>query len=215
MNTITKTLLLIILFAQFACKGQISETIETNLPTSNNVERKIPDSLKVLKQEKIVFRNEELEVYETINRSKIKIYDSLWNQTLVGLATVNQNATSEYKKFGLDFATVCYCDSPSIYLNNTNKIVYFFNYCASFSEVKDSERCFRYSIHSSEEKAGSLILSLDSNLVLYITPIHDLNLFQIQLEGSLPKNYIGSELKQLFTSQPDKFVQYDCGDFDG
>ena len=64
-------------------------------------------------------------------------FESLFNHKLSGLSVIDENVIDPYKKYGLDFSTICFCNSPSIYIDTKNKNFIVFNYCDSDLPLKN------------------------------------------------------------------------------
>ncbi len=165
----------------------------------------------------IVVLKKNSELFSQTDTTKNTHFDKIYNKKLVGLSEVNPKENNPYKKYGLDFASECYCDSPSMYIDTQKNEIIIFNYCEPEKEWKaESEKMYTYSITNSEFFDNSMILSTNNKLKFTIRILNQAkDLYQISIQGSLPKSYVGQQLKSIFTSKPSNFVQYDCGDFDG
>ncbi|UOU98485.1 hypothetical protein MUU74_00620 [Chryseobacterium daecheongense] len=142
-------------------------------------------------------------------------FNSLLNHKIVGLSIINEQMTNPYKKYGLDFSTVCYCNSPSMYIDAKSKELFIFNYCSSNNTINKIENKFTYKITKIDFVENKMIIMTSSNLKLTFQKKDKIPLFQIQIEGDFPTKYVGNDLKQIFTPEPHKFQKIDCGDFEG
>lgn len=65
------------------------------------------------------------------------------------------------KKYGLDFTTLCNCNSPSMYVSDTSKDLTIFNYCDDQADVKNK---FTSKITKLEVVNKKLVISTISGL---------------------------------------------------
>lgn len=157
-------------------------------------------------------KNEVKSHHKVLEQSKDQ-FSKLFNQKLVGLSIVNKNERDIYKKYGLDFLTVCNCDSPSLYIDKNQVTV--FNYCEN-DTLEAIKNTFTFKITETEITGNKIILTTNPYLKINVKQLNkDAELYQIKIEGDFPKEYVGNQLKTIFTTQPQKFIQYDCGDYDG
>ncbi|WP_310557109.1 hypothetical protein [Flavobacterium sp.] len=142
-------------------------------------------------------------------------FESLLNHKLTGLSIIDEKAYDPYKKYGLDFSIVCMCDSPSLYINTTSKELIIFNYCDSNKSISNVENKSIFKIEKIENKGNKLIIIATPNLKITCEGEGEVPVFKMLVEGDFPKEYVGSDLKKVFTSVPEKFQKEDCGDFGG
>lgn len=45
--------------------------------------------------------------------------------------------------------------------------------------------------------------------------MNEQQIFKLTIEGNIPTDYIGKEMKTYFTTHPEKFQKEDCGNFEG
>ena len=162
-----------------------------------------------------VFKSEEIvnKILMKENNS-LKGFESVVNKSLVGLSIINNNENDPYKKYGIDTSTICFCDSPSIYIDTFSKELVIFNYCdinKTINKLKDKEI---YKIHKIEVK-GNTLLIVTNSMKLSFEKIKNVPIYKMQLEGSFPKKNVGNDLKKIYTYEPAKFKKADCENFDG
>ena len=141
-------------------------------------------------------------------------FESLVNKKLTGLSLINKKAKVPYKKYGLDSSIVCMCDSPSLYINSSSNELIIFNYCASdliLKKIKDKTIC---KILKTEHQDNKLVITT-KNFKISFKKQSEIPLFQVAIDGNFPKEFVGSDLKIIFTTKPEKFYKEDCGDFQG
>ena len=141
-------------------------------------------------------------------------FESLVNKKLTGLSLINKKAKVPYKKYGLDSSIVCMCDSPSLYINSSSNELIIFNYCASdliLKKIKDKTIC---KILKTEHQDNKLVITT-KNFEISFKKQSEIPLFQVTIDGNFPKEFVGSDLKIIFTTKPEKFYKEDCGDFQG
>jgi len=142
-------------------------------------------------------------------------FSPLFNVQLTGLSTINSKEQDIYKKYGLDFSTLCNCNSPSIYLNKESKELIIFNYCDNEKPFKDIKNKYLFKIDKLEVIDDEMIVSND-NLELSFQKLEDGKIYQMKiLKGKFPNDFVGNDLKTFYTSQPEKFQKISCGDYDG
>lgn len=141
-------------------------------------------------------------------------FELLINHKLAGLSIIDEKAVNPFKKYGLNFSTVCVCDSPSMYIDLNSKELIIFNSCDLAKSVNNIENKIIFKIVKIKNEQNKLIIATP-NLKISFEKIDEVPIFKILVEGDFPKNYVGSDLKKVFTSEPDKFRKEDCGDFGG
>ncbi len=62
---------------------------------------------------------------------------------------------------------------------------------------------------------GNMTVTTDSNLHLTFTKIENFPIYEMTVKGNFPNKYVGTDLKNFFTTNPEKFSKVDCGDFGG
>ncbi|GAA0872263.1 hypothetical protein GCM10009117_14100 [Gangjinia marincola] len=151
-------------------------------------------------------------------KSKIAIppaFDEIVNKELVGISILNESNSDPYKKYGLDFETLCYCNTPSLLINKDDGNLIVFNYCDKESVPENSERIHILKIIEAKKMKASLYLKTESNVELYINKKTGIPIYQIIIDGPFPKEYVGNTIKENFTPEPEKFEKVSCKDFDG
>lgn len=148
------------------------------------------------------------------NESKSINNENLFNKKLVGLSVVNKKSKNPYKKYGLSFSTVCYCDSPAIYIDKNPQELIIFNYCESSKSLKKNENKYVYKIEKILNEKDQLQV-FTNNLNITFKKDKQLPFYHITIKGIFPTNYVGSQVEKIYTDQPEKFYKEDCGDFQG
>lgn len=133
----------------------------------------------------------------------------------MGLTIIDSTATDPYKRFGLDFSTVCYCDSPSLYIAEETSELIIFNYCEDHKQLHNIDNSFVFKIINMAIDQFDLTLTTDSNLIIDFKKVENLPIYKTQITGDFPQMYVGKDIKKYFTSEPHKFKKEDCGDFGG
>ncbi len=153
--------------------------------------------------------------------AKKEIPKDLLNQKLVGLVIKNTKETDVNKKYWVDFAASCMCDSPSIYINKkTNKLI-IFNYCDNGTPPNNLEQSFEYVIYKFESDDKDLsVFSKDENdndLVLIFSEISNSKIYNLKVIGKFPNDYVGNTLNKFFITKSNlkNLKKEDCGGFDG
>ena len=153
----------------------------------------------------------------TISR-EVKSFEGselILNQKLTGLSIINKNAIDPYKKYGLDFSTICYCNSPSIYIDTKTKKFIVFNYCDSDKSLKNIENKSVFKIVKIKNELDKIVITTSTNLIITMTKKDKFPIFYMNFKGDFPTKFVGGDLKKVYTSAPEKFQKEDCGDFDG
>ncbi len=142
-------------------------------------------------------------------------FEEIMNSKLVGLSFISDTISNPYERYELDFSTVCYCDAPSFYIDKKLMEIIVFNYCDTGKVPNNLEHSYTYEIINTENSTGKIKFTTSTSINFIFSKIKDLPIYKLEIEGELPKTFIGNDLKKVFTSQPDKFKSFDCGDFDG
>ena len=106
------------------------------------------------------------------------------------------------------------CDSPSLYINSSSNELIIFNYCDSdliLKKIKDKTIC---KILKTELQDNKLVITT-KNFKISFKKQSEIPLFQVAIDGNFPKEFVGSDLKIIFTTKSEKFNKEDCGDFQG
>ncbi|NQD70884.1 hypothetical protein HP439_09155 [Sphingobacterium shayense] len=149
------------------------------------------------------------------NNARDHNFTLLFNVPLTGLSIVNPKEPDIFKKYGLDFSTVCNCNSPSIYLNKDANELIIFNYCDNNIFFKDIKNKYVFNVGKLEVDDEKMIVS-SPDLELSFQKIENGEIYRMKvLRGKFPSNFVGNDLKSFFTSQPKKFQKTGCGDYDG
>jgi len=152
---------------------------------------------------------------EKNNRDKLENFTSLFDVKLTGLSVVNDKKKKLFEKYGLDFTMLCNCNSPSMYVSNTSKDFTIFNYCDQ-ADVKNIKNKFTSKITKLEVVNKKLVISTVSGLKISFEKFENENLFEMKvLEGKFPLKYVGTDVKSIYTTQPEKFQKVNCGDYSG
>lgn len=191
-----KNLLVLLLIACFSCK---EKNVTKSVEIKNNTITQSEDKKNNVSRETTSFQGFEL----------------LFNQKLIGLSIINEKEEDPYKKYELDFSTVCVCDSPSMYIDINSRELIIFNYCDSSKSVASIEKKTIFKITKIEKEGNKISINTSNNIKLICEKKSEFPLFQIQFEGNFPNEYVGNDLKRNFTSTPEKFKKADCGDFGG
>ncbi|GGH23492.1 hypothetical protein FAZ19_17290 [Sphingobacterium alkalisoli] len=142
-------------------------------------------------------------------------FTPLFNMQLTGLSVVNSKEPDVYKKYGLDFSTICNCNSPSIYLNKDAKELIIFNYCDKEIPFKDIKNKYHFEVDKLEVDGDKMVVS-SRDLELSFQKVENGKIYHLKvLKGKFPNNYVGNDLKSFYTFQPDKFQKASCEDYDG
>ncbi|MFV0531721.1 MAG: hypothetical protein ACK5MD_09850 [Flavobacteriales bacterium] len=142
-------------------------------------------------------------------------FDSIYNKKLVGLSVINEKEQNILKKYRIDFASSCMCNSPSLYIDKKNKEVILFNYCDNDKKFSEIENKYIFKISNIQCKDNQLVVITKDSITFTFTKTNSTELFQLSVDGKIPTDHIGNDLKAYFTPQPQKFREKDCGDFDG
>jgi hypothetical protein len=175
-------------------------------------------SCKEKEVSKKILKKETISSKKTSTKQKTNSFiefESLLNHKLTGLSIINENATDTYKKYGLDSDTVCFCNTPSLFIDTNTMALIVFNYCDSTKSIDDIEKKYTYKIIKIERNSNEIVLITDSNLKIIFKKNEKSPLFDIKIEGQFPTDFVGSDLKKVVTTTPEKFIIVDCGDFDG
>ncbi|MFV0304330.1 MAG: hypothetical protein ACK5IC_02460 [Moheibacter sp.] len=143
-----------------------------------------------------------------------KRFKELFNKNMIGLSIINKKEQNIFKKYVIDFSSSCMCNSPSIFIDQDKNEIILFNYCDGIKKTEEIKKKHILKISRIDVENEKLIIST-KNLLKFNFTKKNRQLFQLQVEGKLPSDYIGAELKSFFTTQPEKFQKEDCGDFDG
>lgn len=157
-------------------------------------------------------------VLKTDQNKKITLqyFKSLLDHKIVGLSIIKDKEENIYKKYGLDFSTLCYCNSPSMYINTKSKELIIFNYCDSKKSISTIENKTVYKNINLDIEVDRLVIKTEAKLkIIFSKKDTNHQIFNIEVEGNFPTRYVGGDLKEMFTSEPEKFKKTDCGDFDG
>ena len=142
-------------------------------------------------------------------------FAALFNRQLAGLAVVNSNELDIFKKYGLDFSTICACNSPSIYVNKDAKELTIFNYCDRDILFKSIKNKYVFKVDILEVNDEKMIVS-SRDLELSFQKIENGKIYLMKvLKGKFPHNFVGNDLKSFYTSQHEKFQKTSCEDYDG
>jgi hypothetical protein len=147
--------------------------------------------------------------------SPFKGFELLVNHKLTGLSIIDTKKLDPYKKYGLDFSTVCVCDSPSMYIDTNSEELIIFNYCDSNQSINTIENKTIFNITKTVPQENKIIITTSKNLEITCEKSKNSSIFKIQFKGDFPKKYVGNDLKSFFTTTPEKFKKIDCGDFGG
>ncbi|KAA1246792.1 hypothetical protein [Aquimarina sp. RZ0] len=170
--------------------------------------------LEIKKNYSDLIKSKEINYSEVISKNTAS-FEEIIGSKLVGLSIISDTISNPYQKYGLDFSTTCYCDAPSFYIDKKRMEIIAFNYCDTGKIPHNLEHSYKYKIVTTESSARKITVTTTLSLNFTFTKIKDLPIYELEIEGELPTEYIGNNLKKVFTSQPDKFKSYDCGDFDG
>lgn len=88
-----------------------------------------------------------------------------------------------------------------------------FNYCDS--DFKGIENKYSYKITKIEAKNKELVITTSESLKIKFYQTDNKSIYKMNYEGNIPTDFVGSDLKNLYTSEYNKFVTIDCGDFSG
>lgn len=142
-------------------------------------------------------------------------FEKLLNKNIIGLSTINTKEQSVYKKYGIDFSTSCVCDSPILYIDTKLNELIIFNYCdASNIPSKEIEHKHIYKILKITNE-NQLTITTERDLTIIFNKVKDLPLYEITIKGNFPTKFTGSNLKKIYTTEPEKYVKEDCGDYEG
>ncbi len=142
-----------------------------------------------------------------------KKYENIFNTKLTGLVTIDKEEKNIYSKYGLDGSIECFCNSLDIYIDLNNQQLILYNHCDLGEIIDDFENIKRYNIINYTEIGDKYNIELEGDMLLEITK-ETYSLLNVDFRGSDFKN-IKDQLRIKYTSKPEKFVQYDCGDFEG
>jgi hypothetical protein len=164
-----------------------------------------------------VFINNSENKKNTVSKETISFqgFELLFNHKLIGLSIIDEKEVDLYKKYGLDFSTVCVCDSPSMYIDINSKELIIFNYCDSNKSMSTIKNKTIFKIVKTENEGNKISITASPNLKLTFEKKTKFPVFQMQVKGDFPTEYVGNDLKKNFTSTPEKFKKIDCGDFGG
>lgn len=147
---------------------------------------------------------------ESQNRDEV-----FFNKKLIGLTDLNIKEVNYYKRFGINFESICLCNSPSLFVDKLQKKIIMFNYCDSKKQLSKIEHTIEYQITATEYSGNKIILKTHKNVKFIFERIDSMPLFKVEIEGEFSTDYIGSKLNKIFTYQPEKFKSTDCGDYGG
>jgi hypothetical protein len=164
-----------------------------------------------------VFINKSENKKNTVSKEPISFqgFELLFNHKLIGLSIIDEKEVNLYKKYGLDFSTVCVCDSPSMYIDTNSKELIIFNYCDVNKSMSTIENKTIFKITKIENEGNKISITSSPNLKLTFEKKPEFPVFQMQVKGDFPTKYVGNDLKKNFTSTPQKFKKIECGDFGG
>lgn len=142
-------------------------------------------------------------------------FEPIFNKKLTGLALINEKEQSIFKKYGLDFSAECMCNTPSVYIDKQKNELVLFNYCDGSRKLSEIEHKVILKISSAKMEGEKLVFITDQNLKFTFGRGEHPSLFELNVTGKLPTDYIGTELKRYFTPQPGQFYKVACGDYQG
>lgn len=142
-------------------------------------------------------------------------FEPIFNKKLIGLSIINEQEQSIFKKYGIDFTAECMCNTPSVYIDKQKNELVLFNYCDGSRKLSEIEHKVILKISSMKMEGEKLIFSTDQNIKFTFSRKEHQALFELNVEGKLPTDYIGTDLKRYFTPQPQQFYKADCGDYQG
>lgn len=149
------------------------------------------------------------------NNSSYKNFENLFNKVIVGLSIIDEKEKDPYKKYGLDFNAICLCDAPSFFIDTKSSKFTIFNYCDSNYDFKEIKNKYSYKITKIEAKNKELVITTSESLKIKFYQTDNKSIYKMNYEGNIPTDFVGSDLKNLYTSEYNKFVTIDCGDFSG
>lgn len=192
-------------------------TNDLNNPITLNYNKDIYQRYKYLLVKKGLITQTK-EVKKTLIKSDNLVFDqkykNLLNTNLVGLSVINKEQENIYKKYGIDFSTACFCDAPSIYIDEKDKKIFVYNYCESEKSLINIEHSHIFKISEIEHNNRDIIVTTEPYLKIIIKETSSTDIYKFEIEGNFPNDFIGNQLKTFFTPQPNKFIQCDCGDYE-
>lgn len=147
--------------------------------------------------------------------SSNEAFESLFSKKLIGLSIVDKKAESVFKKYGIDFVSECMCNTPSVYIDKQKSQIILFNYCEGSKQLAELENKVVLNIAATRSEGNKLIFNTEQNIKFTFSKGEHPDLFEMSIAGKLSKDYIGSELKRYFTTQPEKFKKAACDDYGG
>lgn len=142
-------------------------------------------------------------------------FEPIFNKKLIGLSIINEKEQSIFKKYGVDFTAECMCNTPSVYIDKEKNELILFNYCDGSRKFSEMQHKVVLKISSTKMEGENLIFTTDQNIKFTFSKKEHQALFELNVTGKLPTDYIGTELKRYFTPKPEQFYKVDCGDYQG
>lgn len=150
-----------------------------------------------------------------------KVIKSLLGKQQVGLSIKEKSESDPYKRFWVDETAACFCNSPSIYIDDTFKNILLYNYCDNGLPPHTIGKSYKFKILGIENKdkvhyiSLSAIDAVDDILVIEICETSYKDVFEIFFRGQFSFDYIGKRVPQHYTIKPDDFTKAICDDFGG
>lgn len=96
---------------------------------------------------------------------------------------------------------------------NTSKDLTIFKDCNNQADVKNK---FTSKITKLEVVNKKLVISKVSGLKISFEKFENENLFEMKVfEGKFLLKYVGTDVKNIYTTQPETFQKVNCGDYSG
>jgi|GEM_PF-3493163 len=201
-------------------KETIKDSIKKNTFTSDSLKLISPqrDTLISLKQKEETNKND------------------FFGKELIGLGIKDSSATDIYKKYWIDFNTICYPSALSLYIDISKKRIYAYDYTFYFEEKKFSidDISISYVFHIDSFNINENTYSFEINMikhmyleesekiqynpiVLNFRKINRIQIYELSIKED-DENYFSNTLRYkryTIKSLETDFTREDCGDFDG
>lgn len=183
------------------------------------------DQLKIINDKYVVvdrdgqffvfLNNKDIGQTKDISKTENKNFQNIFNKKLIGLSVLNKSEKKIFKRYGVDFGSLCMCNSPSFYIDEEKKKLLIFNFCDSFKNLTEIKQKHVLKILKIKREKEQLIISVQNDITFIFQKRNNPELFHLKVLGNIPTTYVGSDLKDVFTSEPEKFEKEKCGDFEG
>lgn len=217
-----------------ACKQSQKNTQNNNL-SKKVVQDTLINSLKKDKDSNSLLLTS-IKGDTSISTKESKKVHPILDKELVGLGIRDSLTTNVFKKYWVDFYSICYPSALSLYIDSNAKKMYAYDYSfyledKSFS-IQDLFLSFIFHIESYQEVKGNYLFTINKVEHLYseekviqldkiqmnFSKINPANkIYKLKIKESEESYYSNILRYNIYVSKSieNKFEKEDCGDFDG